>query len=52
LFDEEDSELLHQIKWTKMQWIQDPNQSNVGNLNDAQYGPKVLGLMYLKTEDT
>jgi len=52
LFDEEDSEFLHQNKQAKRQWIQDPNQSNMDNLNDVQCGPKVLGLIFLKTEDT
>jgi hypothetical protein len=32
-FDEESLGLLDQRKPAKMQWLQDPNQSNVGNLN-------------------
>jgi hypothetical protein len=36
-FDKECSQFLGQRKWAKMQWSQDPNKSNVGNLNNAKY---------------
>ena len=32
-FDEECLGFLDQRKWTQIQWIQDPSQSNVDNLN-------------------
>jgi hypothetical protein len=32
-FDEESSRLLDQRQQAKMRWLQDPNQSNVDNLN-------------------
>jgi len=35
-FDEECLGFLDQRKWAKMQWIQDPNQNNVGNLNSVR----------------
>ena len=35
-FDEEFSGFLDQRKWAKMQWIQDPSQSNVDNLNNVR----------------
>jgi hypothetical protein len=35
-FDEESSRLLDQRKQAKMQWLQDPNQSNAGNLNNVR----------------
>ena len=36
-FDEECLGFLDQSKQTKMQWLQDPNQSNVDNLNNVRY---------------
>jgi len=35
-FDEECLGFLDQRKQAKMQWVQDPNQSNVGNLNNVR----------------
>jgi len=35
-FDEECLGFLDQRKWAKMEWIQDPNQSNVDNLNNVR----------------
>jgi len=35
-FDEECSHFLDQRKQTKMQWVQDPSQSNVDNLNTVR----------------
>jgi len=35
-FDEERSRFLDQTKRVKMQWLQDPNQSNVDNLNNVR----------------
>jgi len=35
-FDEECLGFLDQRKWAKMQWIQDPSQSNVDNLNNVR----------------
>ena len=35
-FDDECLGLLDQRKWAKMQWIQDPSQSNVDNLNKVR----------------
>jgi hypothetical protein len=35
-FDEECPKYLDQRKQTKMQWLQNPNQSNVGNLNNVR----------------
>jgi len=34
-FDKECIDLLDQRKQAKMQWIQDPSRSNVGNLNNV-----------------
>jgi len=34
-FDEECSRFLEQRKHAKMQWLQDPDQSNVDNLNNV-----------------
>ena len=36
-FDEVCSGLLDQRKQAKMQWIQDPSQSNVHNLNNVRH---------------
>jgi hypothetical protein len=36
-FDEEYSQALGQRKHAKMQWLQDPNQSNLDNLNNARH---------------
>ena len=33
--DEEGSRLLGQRKHAKIQWLRDPNQSNIDNLNNA-----------------
>jgi len=35
-FDEECSFLLDERKRAKMQWVQDPSQSNVDNLNNVR----------------
>ena len=35
-FDEEYLGILDQRKQAKMQWVQDPNQSNVDNLNNVR----------------
>jgi len=35
-FDEECLGFLDQRKWAKIQWIQDPSQSNVDNLNKVR----------------
>jgi hypothetical protein len=35
-FDEECSKFLDQRKQAKMQWLQNPNQSNVDNLNNVR----------------
>jgi hypothetical protein len=35
-FDEECLHFLDQRKQAKMQWLQDPNQSTVGNLNNVR----------------
>ena len=35
-FDEECLDFLDQMKQAKMQWIQDPNRSNVDNLNNIR----------------
>jgi hypothetical protein len=35
-FDEECLGFLYQRKQAKMQWLQDPNQSNVDNLNNIR----------------
>ena len=37
-FDEEYLGILDQRKQAKMQWIQDPSQSNVDNLNNVKKG--------------
>jgi hypothetical protein len=36
-FDEECLGFLDQRKQAKMQWLQNPNQSNVDNLNNVRY---------------
>jgi hypothetical protein len=36
-FDEECSRFLDQRKQTKMQWLQDPNRSNVYNLHNVKH---------------
>jgi len=36
-FDKECLGLLDQRKQAKMQWVQDPSQSNVGNLNNVRF---------------
>jgi hypothetical protein len=36
-FDEECSQVLGQRKQAKMQWLQNPNQSNVDNLNKVKH---------------
>jgi hypothetical protein len=36
-FDEECLNSLQQRKQAKMQWLQDPNQSDVGNLNNVRH---------------
>ena len=36
-FDEESSQFLQQKKQAKMWWLQDPNQSNVNNLNNVRH---------------
>jgi hypothetical protein len=36
-FDEECLRFLDQRKQVKMQWLQDPNQSNVDNLNNVRH---------------
>ena len=35
-FDEECLGFLEQRKWAKMQWIQDPSQSKLDNLNSVR----------------
>jgi hypothetical protein len=35
-FNEEGLQFLDQTKQDKMQWLQDPNQSNVDNLNNVR----------------
>jgi hypothetical protein len=35
-FDEECSQVLGQRKQVKMQWLQDPNQSNLDNLSNTR----------------
>jgi hypothetical protein len=35
--DEECSQILGQRKEVKMQWIQDPNQNNLDNLNNERH---------------
>ena len=35
-FDEECSRFLAQRKQAKMQWLQDPNQSNVDDINNVR----------------
>ena len=35
-FDEECLGFFDQRKWAKMQWLQDPTQSNVDNLNNVR----------------
>jgi len=37
LFDEECLIFLDQRKQVKMQWLQDPNQSNVDNINNVRH---------------
>jgi hypothetical protein len=36
-FDEEYLGFLNQRKQTEMQWVQDPSQSNVDNLNNERH---------------
>jgi hypothetical protein len=36
-FDEECSQVLGKRKQAKMQWLQDPNQSNLDNLNNTRH---------------
>jgi len=36
-FDEECSQFLDQRKQAKVQWLNDPNQSNVDNLNSVEH---------------
>ena len=36
-FDEECLGFLDQRKWAKMQWVQEPSQSNVDNLNNVRH---------------
>jgi hypothetical protein len=36
-FDEKYLGLLDQRKQTKMQWVQDPSQSNIDNLNNVRH---------------
>jgi len=36
-FDVDSSQFLGQSKQAKMQWLQDPNQSVVGNLNNLTH---------------
>jgi hypothetical protein len=36
-YDEECLDFLDQSKQAKMQWLQDPNQSNVDNLNNVRH---------------
>jgi hypothetical protein len=36
-FDEECSQVLGQRKQAKLQWLQNPNQSNLDNLNNARH---------------
>jgi hypothetical protein len=36
-FDEECSQVLGQRKQAKLQWLQDPNQSNLGDVNNARH---------------
>jgi len=36
-FDEKCLHFLDQRKQAKMQWLQDPNQSNIGNLNNVRH---------------
>jgi hypothetical protein len=38
VFDEECLGLLEQRKDAKMQWVQDPSQSNVANINNVRRG--------------
>ena len=54
-FDEECSQFLDQRKQAKVQWLNDPNQSNVDNLNSVEWNlvdisgtKKKLKLMNLK----
>jgi len=41
-FDEECSRFLDQRKQAKMQWLQDPNHSNVDNRNSVSYEDSIL----------
>jgi hypothetical protein len=36
-FYEESSQFVHKKKQAKMQWLRDPNQSNVDNLNNVRH---------------
>jgi len=49
-FDEEYSGFLDHRKQAKIQWIQDPSQSNVDNLNDASRHFRDKKKAYLKTK--
>ena len=57
-FDEECLGFLDQRKWVKMQWIQDPSQSNVENLNEVRrevtrhFRYKKKGYLRAKIEET
>jgi len=35
-FDEEYSQFIDKREWAKMQWLLDPNQGNVDNLNNVR----------------
>ena len=52
-FDEECLCFLEQRKQAKMLWVEDPNQSNVDNMNNASLCPVPLRLRgLLKTKNT
>jgi hypothetical protein len=36
-FDEECSKFVHQRKQAKLQWLQEPNQTNADNLNKVRH---------------
>jgi hypothetical protein len=48
-FDEDCLRFLDQRKWVKIQWLQDPKQSNVDNLNNVRH--KAGGYFRKKTKD-
>ena len=56
-FDAECLRFLHQRKQAKMQWIQDPSQSNVNNLNNIRcearvhFRNKKVGYLKAKIEE-